>query len=132
MERRSVLLCGLVAALSACGEPAPRKTGGVGTARVGDRVTPAASVPVGSGVLVDMPGNAQLLVVQPRSGEFRAFNPSCPHVGSLVNPPAGGVITCPLHGSTFDPSSGAVRKGPATSGLTEVAITLSGDDLVLA
>ncbi len=95
-------------------------------------MTPAASVPEGSGVLVDMPGNAQLLVVQPRPGEFRAFNPSCPHVGSLVNPPAGGVITCPLHGSTFDPSTGAVRKGPATSGLTEVTITLSGDDLVLA
>lgn len=126
------MLCGLAAALSACGEPAPRKTGGAGTARSGDRVASAASVPVGSGVLVDMPGNAQLLVVQPRSGEFRAFNPACPHVGSLVNPPAGGVITCPLHGSTFDPSSGAVRKGPATSGLSEVAIALSGEDLVLA
>jgi Rieske Fe-S protein len=95
-------------------------------------VASAASVPVGSGVLVDMPGNAQLLVVQPRSGEFRAFNPACPHVGSLVNPPAGGVITCPLHGSAFDPTSGAVRKGPATSGLTSVAVALSGEDVVLA
>ncbi|KOV78570.1 Rieske (2Fe-2S) protein [Nocardia sp. NRRL S-836] len=126
------MLCGLVVALGACGEPAPRKTGGVGTARSGDRVTAAASVPQGGGVLVDMPGNAQLLVVQPRSGEFRAFNPSCPHVGSLVNPPAGGVVTCPLHGSAFDPETGAVRKGPATSGLTEVPIAVSGDDLVLA
>lgn len=125
-------MCGLVAALSACGEPVPRKTGGAGTARPGDRVAPVASVPVGSGVLVDMPGNAQLLVVQPQTGEFRAFNPACPHVGSLVNPPAGGVITCPLHGSAFDPASGAVRKGPATSGLTEVAITRSGEDLLLA
>jgi Rieske Fe-S protein len=95
-------------------------------------VASAASVPVGGGVLVDMPGNAQLLVVQPRSGEFRAFNPACPHVGSLVNPPAGGVITCPLHGSVFDVSSGAVRKGPATSGLSEVAVARSGEDLVLA
>jgi Rieske Fe-S protein len=132
VDRRSLLLCGLAAALSACGEPVPRKTGGVGTAKPGDRVATAVSVPVGSGVLVDMPGNAQLLVVQPRSGEFRAFNPSCPHVGSLVNPPAGGVITCPLHGSAFDPLSGAVRKGPATSGLTEVAVALSGEDLVLS
>jgi Rieske Fe-S protein len=91
-----------------------------------------SAVPVGGGVLVDMPGNAQLLVVQPRSGEFRAFNPACPHVGSLVNPPAGGVITCPLHGSAFDVSTGAVRKGPATSGLSEVAVAVSGEDLVLA
>ncbi|SES04519.1 Ferredoxin subunit of nitrite reductase or a ring-hydroxylating dioxygenase [Lentzea xinjiangensis] len=127
-----MLLCGLAAVVSACGEPAPRKTGGTGTARPGDRVTAASAVPVNGGVLVDLPGNAQLLVVQPRPGEFRAFNPSCPHVGSLVNPPAGGVITCPLHGSTFDPASGAVRKGPAASGLAEVAITLSGEDLVLA
>ncbi|WP_189155953.1 Rieske (2Fe-2S) protein [Lentzea pudingi] len=131
MDRRTVLLCGLAAALSACGEPAPRKTGGVGTARPGDRVVAVSAVPSGSGLLVDMPGNAQLLVVQPRSGEFRAFNPACPHVGSLVNPPAAGVITCPLHGSTFDPSSGAVREAPATSGLTEVALVRSGDDLVL-
>ncbi|MDX8147121.1 Rieske (2Fe-2S) protein [Lentzea sp. BCCO 10_0061] len=127
-----MLLCGLAAALSACGEPAPRKTGGAGTARPGDRVVAVSSVPEGSGLLVDMPGNAQLLVVQPRPGEFRAFNPACPHVGSLVNPPAGGVITCPLHGSAFDPLSGAVRKGPATSGLTEVAIARSGDELVLS
>ncbi|MFD4642950.1 Rieske (2Fe-2S) protein [Lentzea sp. NPDC058436] len=132
VDRRTVLLCGLAAALSACGEPAPRNTGGVGTARPGDRVVAVSSVPEKSGLLVDMPGNAQLLVVQPRSGEFRAFNPSCPHVGSLVNPPAGGAITCPLHGSTFDPSTGEVRKGPATSGLAEVAISRSGDDLVLA
>lgn len=126
-------MCGLVAAaLSACGESAPRKTGGVGTARPGDRVTSAASVPVGGGVLADMPGNAQLLVVQPRSGEFRAFDPSCPHVGSLVNPPTGGVITCPLHGSAFDQETGEVRKGPATTGLAEVEITLSGEDLVLS
>ncbi|WP_258952173.1 Rieske (2Fe-2S) protein [Lentzea californiensis] len=131
MDRRSVLLCGLAAALSACGEPAPRKTGGAGTARPGDRVVAVSSVPDGSGVLVDMPGNAQLLVVQPRSGEFRAFNPACPHVGSMVNPPARGVITCPLHGSTFDASTGAVRKGPAESGLAEVAVVRSGDDLVL-
>ena len=117
--------------MSACGEPAPRTTGGAGTARPGDRVVAVSAVPDGSGVLVDMPGNAQLLVVQPRSGEFRAFNPACPHVGSMVNPPARGVITCPLHGSTFDASTGAVRKGPAESGLVEVAVVRSGDDLVL-
>lgn len=78
-----------------------------------------------------MPGDAQLLLVQPVEGEFKAFNPSCPHVGSLVNPPAGGVITCPLHGSTFNPASGGLVKGPSPRGLTEVAITRSGTYLFL-
>ncbi|GLZ33568.1 hypothetical protein Lesp02_57560 [Lentzea sp. NBRC 105346] len=132
MDRRA-LLCGLAgAALTACGGSAPTKTGGVGTARPGDRLASTADIAVGSGKLIDLPGNAQLLLVQPSEGQFRAFNPTCPHVGSLVNPPARGVITCPLHGSTFDASSGAVTKGPAPRGLTEVAITRSGGDLLLA
>ncbi|WP_186762960.1 Rieske (2Fe-2S) protein [Lentzea tibetensis] len=132
MHRRA-LLCGLAAAaLTACGGSAPRKTGGVGTARPGDKIAAAADVPVGGGVLVDLPGDAQLLLVQPAEGQIKAFNPSCPHVGSLVNPPARGVITCPLHGSTFDAATGVVEKGPSPRGLAEVAVTRSGGDVLLA
>jgi thiosulfate dehydrogenase [quinone] large subunit len=32
------------------------------------------------------------------------------------------IITCPCHGSEFDPTSGAVMLGPATSGLTPIKV----------
>ncbi len=130
MERRTLLLCGLLA-LSGCGSGAPARTPGVGSAKPGDRVTVPADVPVGAGALVGMPGNGQLLVVRSDAG-VRAFNPACPHQGTIVNPPAAGVITCPTHRSTFDPSSGAVLSGPSPKGLVEVPVRVSGADVVLA
>jgi nitrite reductase/ring-hydroxylating ferredoxin subunit len=132
ISRRSVL-CAIAAAglLSACGSSAPRRTGGVGSAKPGDRVAALADVPVGSGVLVDMPGNGQLLLVQPAAGQLRAFNPVCPHAGSVVNPPAGGAITCPTHNSKFDPATGQPRSGPSRTGLTEVPVKISGTDVLI-
>ncbi|WP_433262567.1 Rieske (2Fe-2S) protein [Actinosynnema sp. CS-041913] len=129
MERRTLLLCGLLA-LTGCGTGAARQPG-VGSARTGDRVAGLADVPEDAGALVPMPGNGQLLVVRSAAG-VRAFNPACPHQGTIVNPPAAGVITCPTHRSTFDPSSGAVLSGPSPKGLVEVAVRVSGEDIVLA
>jgi nitrite reductase/ring-hydroxylating ferredoxin subunit len=134
ITRRTVLCAtalGALTPLAACGAGAPRRTGGTGTAKPGDRLAGLADVPVGGGVLVDVPGDAQLLLVRPEEGVVRAFDPTCPHVGTLVGPPSGGVITCPTHRSTFDPATGEVRRGPATSGLTEVPVTTSGQDVLL-
>ncbi|RKT56372.1 Rieske (2Fe-2S) protein [Saccharothrix australiensis] len=131
MERRTLLLCGLLA-LTGCGSGAgAARRPGVGSARTGDRVAGLADVPVGSGALVDLPGDGLLLVVRSADG-VRAFNPACPHRGTVVNPPAAGVITCPTHKSTFDPDSGAVLTGPSPKGLVEVPVRVSGEDVVLA
>ena len=125
-------MCGLAAvAVAGCGTVAPKKSGGVGTAKSGDRLAAVKDVPVGGGVLVDMPGNAQLLLVQPVKGEVRAFNPTCPHQGTTVNPPTAGAITCPTHRSEFDPTTGAVRSGPSPKGLAEVPVVVKGDDVLL-
>lgn len=130
MDRRT-LLCGLLA-LTACGTGTPARAPGVGSARPGDRVAGLADVPVRSGALVDVAGDGQLLLVRPSESEVRAFNPACPHQGTTVNPPAAGVITCPTHRSAFDPASGAVLSGPSPSGLAEVAVTVSGADVLLS
>lgn len=136
MDRRT-LLCGLLALtaavpLTACGAGATARRPGPGSARPGDRVAGLADVPVGSGALVDVAGDGQLLLVRPAESEVRAFNPACPHQGTTVNPPAAGVITCPTHRSSFDPTSGAVLSGPSPRGLTEVAVTVSGADVLLS
>ncbi|MFI9011998.1 Rieske (2Fe-2S) protein [Actinosynnema sp. NPDC053489] len=130
MDRRT-LLCGLLA-LTACGTGAPPRRPGVGSARPGDRVAGLADVPVGSGALVDVGGDGRLLLVRPSESEVRAFNPACPHQGTAVNPPAAGVITCPTHSSTFDPVTGAVLSGPSPRGLAEVAVVVSGSDVLLS
>ena len=56
----------------------------------------------------------------------------CPHAGVTVDAPEGGTITCPGHGSIFDATTGDMKKGPATSGLTKVAVEVSGDSIVTA
>jgi Rieske Fe-S protein len=52
--------------------------------------------------------------------------------GAIVNVPQGGVITCPAHGSQFNPGTGAVEQGPASTGLTPVAVKIAGQNVVLA
>ncbi|MET1074368.1 MAG: Rieske (2Fe-2S) protein [Umezawaea sp.] len=133
MNRRT-LLCGL-AALTATGcatTSAGKRTPGAGSAKPGDRIAALEDVPVGGGVLVDMPGNGQLLLVRPSEGVVKAFNPACPHQGTTVNPPTGGEITCPTHRSGFDPATGAVRSGPAPKGLGVVPVAVTRTDVVLA
>jgi len=116
-------LCGLAVALAvpgalaacsssdggAAAPPAPPPSG-----------TPVSSIPVGGGTVVQGP-NGPVLLVQPTPGVVKAFNASCPHQGTTVDPPVDGTITCPNHGSQFDGASGALKKGPAASGLTPVS-----------
>ncbi|MEJ2870213.1 Rieske (2Fe-2S) protein [Actinomycetospora sp. OC33-EN08] len=126
-------LCGLVvalaapAALAACssGAEAPPAAGGGTTAAppAGGGI-PVAQVPVGGGTVVEGP-NGPVVLTQPQAGVIKAFDAACPHQGTPVDAPEGGTITCPNHGSQFDATSGALKKGPAESGLTPVATTVA-------
>ncbi|MEV6610209.1 Rieske (2Fe-2S) protein [Kutzneria sp. NPDC051319] len=144
-NRRQVL-CGLVAALvaggavtTACSSPSSKDTGGGNTdqqpkAAAGTEVAKLAAVPVGGGLLVDEPGGSgsKLLLVQPSAGEVKAFSATCPHQGVTVAAPQNGTITCPGHGSQFTAATGAVTRGPATTGLTAVNVKVNGAAVVLA
>lgn len=144
-NRRQVL-CGLVAALvaggavtTACSSPSSASGGTTTTdtqpkAAAGTEIAKLAAVPVGGGLLVDEPGGSgsKLLLVQPSAGEVKAFSATCPHQGVTVAVPQGGTITCPGHGSQFNATSGAVTRGPATSGLTAVNVKVDGPAVVLA
>jgi Rieske Fe-S protein len=87
-----------------------------------------ADVPVGGGVVI---GDSEVVITQPRKGDFKAFTAICTHAGCIV----GGVtdtINCPCHGSTFSIEDGSPTGGPAPSPLAEVPISVDGGQISLA
>jgi cytochrome b6-f complex iron-sulfur subunit len=148
-SRREVL-CGLVVALlapgalaAACGDSnssggsggTPTGGGGAtggGTGGGGQALTELNDIPEGGGVVVENPSGGKVLIVRTSGDSVKAFNAACTHQGTPVNPPEGGTITCPNHGSQFDASTGALKRGPATVGLKEVSVKVEGTNVVLA
>ncbi|MET9432018.1 Rieske (2Fe-2S) protein [Streptomyces sp. NPDC003036] len=135
---------GLAAVLTACGgsdSPAPSgagqpaagtgstgTTGGAGGAGgAGQVLAKTADIPEGGGKVF-----GEVVVTQPRAGEFKAFSAKCTHAGCAVKDVADGVINCPCHGSKFDATDGSVKAGPATSPLAAAPITVDGDSIKLA
>ncbi len=108
--------------------PSTTPAGGVTTTAPvpsGTDVGSAASVPVGGSAAFTLPGNGDPgLVIQQTADDFVAFDAVCPHAGCTVAYQAAAkIIACPCHGSEFNPRTGHVVQGPATSGLTPVTIT---------
>jgi nitrite reductase/ring-hydroxylating ferredoxin subunit len=138
----SVGLGAAALALAACGgddEPSANAAAPQGSAQpaadgsavaAGTTLTTVASVPVGGAVVVKV-GEESFVVAQPSAGEVTAFDAKCPHKGCPVVV-LDSLLDCPCHHSTFDLLTGAVTKGPATSGLPAVAVTVQGDAVVTA
>ena len=95
----------------------------------GTAIGPAADVPVGRAASFQDPATSDpSIVIQPRSGQFLAFDAVCPHAGCTVGyDPTAKVIVCPCHGSQFSASTGAVEVGPAATGLKRLAIAEGSD-----
>ena len=95
----------------------------------GTAIGPAADVPAGQAASFQDPATGDLsIVIQPRSGQFLAFDAVCPHAGCTVGyDPTAKVIVCPCHGSQFSASTGAVEVGPAATGLKRLAIAEGSD-----
>ncbi|MFD4642949.1 Rieske (2Fe-2S) protein [Lentzea sp. NPDC058436] len=146
---RRAALCGIAVALAvpsglvtACSSSTPagsgnstptqggsEPTGSAGSA--GTSLVALADVPEGGGAVVDAPGGKKIVVARISATEVKAYDATCPHQGSMVAEPSGGTITCPSHGSQFGASDGAVKKGPATTGLKAVGVKVDGDQVVL-
>ncbi len=132
LSRRTVLLAGGAGlgalGLAGCGggPDVPEVTG----AAAGDVIVPLADVPRDGAYELTLDGR-RVLVTQNAEGHVAAYDAECPHQGCTVRSTAEGLV-CPCHGSAFDPATGDVRQGPATSPLTPVAVEVRGDDVVLA
>ncbi len=137
MPNRRQALCGLMvgllapAGLVACTNGNVRRNG-VGDGTPGSVLAKVSDIAVGGGALVNSGTNGQLLVCQPNKGTFTAFNPTCTHLGNTVDPPRNDVITCPAHGSQFNPTNGDVERGPAQTPLASVNVKVVGENVVLA
>ena len=64
-------------------------------------------------------------------GTFYGFDDTCTHKHcSLAEGDLDGtVVTCICHGSQFDVTSGAVKRGPAETPVGSYAVRLEGTDL---
>lgn len=71
--------------------------------------------------------------MQLKQGEFTGYSATCPHQNFRVQPPdSTGTITCLGHMSRFRAADGSVIDGPALTGLTKVAVKVSGTDVIRA
>jgi nitrite reductase/ring-hydroxylating ferredoxin subunit len=82
-----------------------------------------SDVPPGSALLV---GNVAVFNVD---GKLCATQNECTHRQGPLNEGEldGSTVTCPLHGSQFDVSTGAVLRGPATEPLKTYRVLVEGD-----
>jgi Rieske Fe-S protein len=92
-------------------------------------LAPLDSVPRGGGLIVKDP---PVVLTRTAADDVHAFSAVCTHQGCTVATVAGGTIDCPCHGSRFDAATGAVRTGPATSPLPQVAVVVQGGQVYTA
>ncbi|RIV36904.1 Rieske (2Fe-2S) protein [Micromonospora radicis] len=134
---------GAAVALSACGggddngavptSPGPAVTN-TGDAGGGDRqgsqsLARTSDIPVGGGAILAAQG---IVITQPSAGEFRGFDPKCPHQGCNVSTIEGGTINCVCHQSRFSIEDGSVRSGPSPAPLATKDVKVEGDQISLA
>jgi nitrite reductase/ring-hydroxylating ferredoxin subunit len=107
--------------------PAPPTT----VAPVGTTIVALSAVPVGGAVSAKDKNGKPILVAQPSAGQAVAFSAVCPHQQCMVAP-ASDHLECPCHHSRFQTLTGALINGPATTGLSSVAVSVSGGNVVQA
>lgn len=137
MGRRALMIgagCAALGLLGACASgsattPEQSTAAPLPNEAAGGALAKTADVPVGGGG-VSADG---VLVMQLKAGEFTAYSATCPHQNFRLQPPdSTGTITCLGHMSRFKAADGSVIDGPALTGLTKVAVKVSGTDVVRA
>lgn len=141
LPRRSVLTGGALAVsggalLAGCGGSSP-STGAATSASApvstssgsgGAALAQLSAIPVGGAVSATLDGKP-VLVAQPTKGTAVAFSAICTHKGCTVAP-AGKILACPCHGSTYDAATGKVLGGPAPRALTPVIVQVKDGAVV--
>ena len=123
---RRNLLAGVGAVLAGIGLVGPAETAmaAAKTYTVGK----TTDIKVGSSKSYLVAG-VSLLITQPKKGVFKAFKGICTHQGGKLTSLSGTNLFCPLHGASFDSTTGKVLTGPASAPLKAYKVTVSGKTL---
>lgn len=114
---------------STASDPAPQANGSAGGGTGGgEALAQTADIEVGGGQIF---ADQEVVVTQPKSGEFKCFTAICTHQGCLLSSVSDGTINCDCHGSQYSIEDGSVVQGPATFPLDTEQITVSGDSISL-
>ncbi len=64
-------------------------------------------------------------------GKFHAIDNKCPHAGASLGDGAveGTIVTCPLHASRFDVTTGAVLQPPAKRPVAAYPVRVQGGEV---
>lgn len=95
------------------------------------KVCATKDIKVGGGSIfkIAASGGLQVLITQPKSGVFRAFNPACTHEGYAIGGISGTNVICKRHGATFDTTTGNATRGPAIQALTKYTLTVENKNI---
>jgi Rieske Fe-S protein len=85
-----------------------------------------SDIPVGSAVAAKGADGSEIIISRTSDTAVAGFSAICPHQGCTVAP----TFACPCHGSTFDSKTGARVSGPTPTGLSTVAVAISGQNIV--
>ncbi|KUM71404.1 Rieske (2Fe-2S) protein [Streptomyces curacoi] len=133
--RRTILIAtGAAALVAGCGEYDDNGDTSSDTtpgedASPGRQLATTGEIPVGGGKIFR---DEEVVVTQPKDGEFKAFSAICTHQRCTVATVADGTINCTCHGSKFNIGDGSVANPPATRPLPEKKITVAGNSIRLA
>ena len=96
------------------------------------RVADAKDISPGKSVCVEF-GDEKVAVFNVE-GTFYAVADTCTHVGGSLSGGTvdGTVVTCPLHGASFDLKTGNVIGPPASSAVTCYQVRVDGDEVQIA
>ncbi|NDC19192.1 MAG: hypothetical protein EBZ87_02870 [Microbacteriaceae bacterium] len=97
------------------------------------KVCATKDIKVGGGSIfkISAAGGKQVLITQPKSGVFRAFNPACTHEGFPIGSISGTNMICKRHGATFDTSTGKATRAPASIPLQKYTLTVENKNIFI-
>lgn len=123
-----LLACAACGSGSSAGSAAPTSSSssaasssaGSAAGAAGTIIASVSDIPSGSGLIATAPSGK--VVLAEADGQVVAHTAVCTHQGGIID----GAGVCPLHGSKFNVTTGAVLDGPATEPLAAVTVRVTG------
>lgn len=87
---------------------------------------------IGEGDCKTVTVNGESIALFNISGKFYAMDDTCKHKGGSLGTGTldGNVVTCPLHGWTYDVTNGNCEVNPAVK-LDTYTVKVEGDDIII-